>query len=366
MINMEYVTSIRQMLQSSAEFSRNRKTLNTCKTSVQSVKVNYAGINQSLKRIAQEIETECQLMGQMALVLEDSTLSYQKYEEQIAKLECKSISQTSADQKKSDEEKDSDNGFFKGTLFDYIATWSNGWKLVGNVGAVGGVISGIGSLVTRDGSAKDYITALKYFVSAAGNGAVAIGKGGAEGFRYATGMNDALAKIQPGTFGKGVKSSIASQIDDLNFAKADGAAGKFKTATKWAGHILTVASNGVENYEEYKKGDISAGRAMGETVVESAVDIAVGIGATAVVTAGLSALGVVAAPAVLVGAGAAAITIGANAVCEWATGGKNLGEVAADFVCDVGEGAINLAKKAKNKIKETFTAPWKGFCGAFA
>lgn len=365
------------MLQSAEEFSENRIALKKCRISVENVTVNNIGINNTLRRICAEINWECDMMNRMSHILEASGLLYEKYEEKLLELEAEPVSQPSSEREKSNDEKDSDNeNEIGGVVFDYIATWKNCWKMVGNVGAVGGVISGTGTLLTGNGTVKDFVSAAKYFVSAAGNGAVAILKGGAEGAKYAVGWHDALAKIQPDTFGKGVKASISSQVDDLDYVNAKGAAGKVRSATKWAGHLLTVASNGVENYYEWKENGISSGRAVAETVVESAVDITVGIGATAVITAGASAaaaaLGTtIALPALAVGAGAAAITIGANAVCKWATakyGGeaKDLGEIAADAVCNIGEGAINIAKKAKNKIIDTFTASWKGLCGAFA
>lgn len=352
--NMEYVASINPMVQNSIIFSHNKKSLEKYRSSVQSIRVNYPEINRTLICIAREIENESRLMYQMQLILEKSTSLYQRYEEKIR------------DYTDGKQEKDEPK-----SLVDHIATWSNLWKLVGNFGAVGGAVSGIASFITGSGSAKDNISASKYLVSALGTGVVAVSKGGSDGLRYVAGFNNGLDKIDTSSFGKAIKSSLGKQMDDLQFSKQSGGAGKLKTATKWAGHVLTVAANGVENYNEFKEGGISGERAVAETIVESAVDIGIGIGATAVSTAAVSViagvLGVTAAPAVVVGLGAAAITIGANAICKWATGkfggeSKDLGEVAADFVCDVGEGAINLAKKAKNKIKDLISVPWKDRC----
>ena len=355
---MEFVTSISEMLEKSNKFSKNQNALNGYKNAVQRIRVNYTEINKTLKSIGEEIDVAAKLMQQMAIVLESSTELYKKYDGQISKLECKPL--------ETGGKRDNETCGLEGENANEIFTFSDLWKLVGTVGAVGGIASGVGSLITGEGSAKDYISVSKYLIGAVGTGAVAIKNGGIEGIKYAVGLNDAMDKIEIGSFGKGFNSSIAKQMDDLGFVKSNGKVGKLKTATKWAGHILTVAANGIENYNEYQNDGITAERAVKETVIESGVDIAIGIGATAVTTGVLSALGIAAAPAVLVGAGAVAITVGANAVCKWATGGKDIGELVADTVCDIGEGITELKEKAANAVRDKVTVAWKNICGAFS
>lgn len=365
---MEFVTNINVMMRNSDEFFRQQRALTTCKAAVQRVKVNYAGINSTLRSISEEIEKESQWMQQMARVLESSTLLYQKYEEQNAKMDCRPLSQNDINSivsptgQGSNIDAGKDPGTKAKSVSSNASTW---WKFISNVGPVGAAVSVIGSLITGNGSAKDYISSAKYFVSAVGSGAVAVSKGGAEGLKYAFGLNDGMSKINTSSFGSGVKSYLSKQLDDLNFAKAEGKVGTFKTATKWAGYLLTVAGNGVENYKELKEDGISASRAVQETVIESAVDIALGIGAAAVTTGVLSALGFVAAPAVVVGLGATLITVGANAICKWATGGKDIGEVVADTICNIGDGISKIKNKAKKAIKSKVSAAWRGICGAF-
>lgn len=136
-----------------------------------------------------------------------------------------------------------------------------------------------------------------------------------------------------GNFWGKFQESFAKQFD---FSLPEGAttADKVKLGTKWAGYALTLISNGIDNYEEYKDGQISGGRAVAETAIETGVDIAISAAATAAVSAAAVALGATAAPAIAVGIGAAAVTWAANGVCKWITGGKDIGEVVADAICD--------------------------------
>lgn len=147
------------------------------------------------------------------------------------------------------------------------------------------------------------------------------------------------------TFGSYLENALKQEVSDFNPATtaANGArnlssgAQVAKAAAKWGGVALSGVTQGYENYQEYKSGEISAGRAVAEGVIETGVDVGLGIGATAAVGAGLAAAGVVAAPALVVGGIATAAVIGVNAIAKKASGGKDLGELASDFICDGAE-----------------------------
>lgn len=147
------------------------------------------------------------------------------------------------------------------------------------------------------------------------------------------------------TFGSYLENALKHELSDFNPATAaeNGArnlssgAQVAKAAAKWGGVALSGVTQGYENYQEYKSGEISAGRAVAEGVIETGVDVGLGIGATAAVGAGLAAAGVVAAPALVVGGIATAAVIGVNAIAKKASGGKDLGELASDFICDGAE-----------------------------
>lgn len=127
-----------------------------------------------------------------------------------------------------------------------------------------------------------------------------------------------------------------------------------KPVCKWAGAAFSTLTNGMENFQEF---DGFTGRMIGETVVETVTDVGMDIAVGAAVSAGVTALavaaGVAGAPAVVVGA----VTVGAvwalNSLCSWATGGKDVGEVVADFVCDTAEKLGDAAKNLWGRIKQS-------------
>lgn len=153
------------------------------------------------------------------------------------------------------------------------------------------------------------------------------------GFGFSTYMPDGT--VAGKKFAEYLKIAVKKETDDFigatdDLVKTSGA------VAKWAGNILTGITNGVENYQEYKSGKISGGRAWAETGIETAVDIAIGAGATVVTGAAIAAAGVTAAPAIVVAGGAALVVAGVNWISETITG-KDIGEVVADGVCNIGK-----------------------------
>ena len=148
-------------------------------------------------------------------------------------------------------------------------------------------------------------------------------------------------------FKKEASSYVFENGDDMT--KAARVGDKISVGAKWAGGILTLAGSAVGNYSEYKSGDISGGRAVAETVMETAVDIGADMAISAGVTAAAAALGVTAAPAIAVAGVTVVAKWGLDCVCEsiW---GKSFTETTSDFVLDTGEklvsGAKDLAKGA--------------------
>lgn len=132
-------------------------------------------------------------------------------------------------------------------------------------------------------------------------------------------------------------------------SKADWA----KPVCKWAGAAISTITSGIENYKEF---DGFSGRMLGETVVETATDIGVGMIVKGAVGAGAAAIaaaaGVAGAPAVVVGAATVAVTWALNWGCSKLTGGKDIGEVVGDFVCDKAEQIGDGAKRLWERITE--------------
>ena len=181
-------------------------------------------------------------------------------------------------------------------------------------------------------------------------------KGFKEGTKSFIGLTPYFAK---GTelgkgFGKhfidGLKTEVSKYADVSSASKTIG------TVAKWAGVAAEVVSEGFENYDEYKKGGITARRAVAETVIESGVDIGLGIAASGATGAALAAVGV-AAPAVAVAAVAGVAVWGVNKIVTHFTG-KDIGEHVADFYCDHIEGAVKTVKKVGKTIVKWAKSIW--------
>lgn len=134
-------------------------------------------------------------------------------------------------------------------------------------------------------------------------------------------------------------------LDSMNLSNKTTTAGKISSACKWAGYAMSFVVSGVENYEEFG-GDMGA-RFWGETVTEGIVDIGLGIAAGVAAAAILPA----SAPAIVVGAAAAGVVWLADEVL-------NVDEIAADFVCDVAEGAVEVVQNVGETIADGVESAW--------
>ena len=356
---MKFSVNINGTIRIVSELEMQSQLLNNYRNMVQTVKNNCpcsgnvrTMLIKSLNDILTEMENERSLYGTIGRVLEQNVSCYRTYEENMAKCEKTSVSW--GNNVKSYGEADADSNSDKISYW----TWADFWKLIGNAGMIGGTVSAIGNVITGGTDAKNILKSLKFVNSVVGGGAKAVQSGTLTQWQTWVGLQKGINfdKLSSTSFSNVFKESWNKQfIDDLgfNFDGTQTTADKVKVGTKWAGHIISLATNALDNYEEFQwQGVEVAVRGTTETVIETAVDIGISAAATAAVSAGLVALGFVGAPALVVGAGAALVTWAANGICKWVTGGKDIGEVAADFVCDVGEGAINLAKQGLEKAKE--------------
>lgn len=166
------------------------------------------------------------------------------------------------------------------------------------------------------------------------------------------GLNDVFS-------GTASKASSWSTRFYNNFHKLKGPfesykSGGHKGTCAWAGLALTVASNGISNYNEYKSGSVSAERAVAETITETAIDIGKNWLIGAAVAAGVAAT-VGSAPVLVVGALTVGVSMGLDYACKKITGAnggeeKGLTETVSDLVLDVGSAAIEAGKKAVSGI----------------
>ncbi len=159
-------------------------------------------------------------------------------------------------------------------------------------------------------------------------------EGWGQALREGVGLAEYFTKGTSRTVWGAIKQEMKEFVDFSSTAKGA------KAVAKWAGVAVTGIFNGVENYEEYQTGQISSGRAVAETVIETVADVAVGTVATAaaatLIGAAATALGATMTPVIAVGAAAAGIVVGANWLCEKVFD-KDIGECFADAFCDAGK-----------------------------
>ena len=220
--------------------------------------------------------------------------------------------------------------------------WNDLWKHVGSFGIVGNLISTIGGAITEKDPWKK--------VLGISGGVAKVTEKVANGFSKSDFDWTGFAQ---GT-GKTLKESFASQIDKYNFGAAEKVSDKIAVGAKWAGAIVTVATKAYDNIVVNKEGN-STGRAIAETVGESAVTIGLGIAVGAVV-------GTIGAPAVVTGA----ITVGVLWAIDRgfeAVTGKNAAEFISDTVLDGAQKVVDFASNAGKTIGNAVSSAGKKLGG---
>lgn len=203
--------------------------------------------------------------------------------------------------------------------------WGNVWDLVEKGGVVGSFIATIGSIVT--GGVSDFGDGTKVVKNVLG---------------FASEVVDSIPKSDASfdwktLFGLNSKDlSVSDIFDGYKIDSSKTGAENFSAVAKWAGIALSAI---IEGYENFTDEDNQGWRKWGETIGETAVGVGLGIGASVLVTAGLSAVGIASAPALVVGTLGAGVVIAVNETCEWLTG-KDFGEFMSDMVLDVGEAIV--------------------------
>ncbi len=167
------------------------------------------------------------------------------------------------------------------------------------------------------------------------------------------------AALDKGSSAEKYLKRFAENADDVLTDTFDG----FKTAgglvKEVGGIVLDAIGNGFENMEEYKSGEISKGRAIAETVMETAVDWGKDLALAATVGAAVGSI--VPGPGTVVGvaSGVAVVLVSnaADAVCEWITG-KDVTELVSDAILDAEEKRIDFLQEQGRKIADKAGALW--------
>ena len=225
-------------------------------------------------------------------------------------------------------------------------SWSDLWKAVGSAGIVGSIVSGIGGIFTADGLAKKVLGAAKGAAKVTGTIAGAISKNSFDWF----GLASKASKDVPKT----IWESLGKEADKYKLGKATNVSGKVAVAAKWAGGAVTVASTAYDNLVVNKEGN-STGRAIAETIGESAVKIVGG----ALITSAAAMLG---GPAIVTAGVAVGATWLINRAFEAATG-KDAAEAISDFVLDTGKALYDGAKTVAQNVGNAISSAGKKIGG---
>jgi len=224
--------------------------------------------------------------------------------------------------------------------------WKNTWDVVSSFGSVGSAIAFIGSLITGATCPNESINGF----NVAKRLAKLINKGGKI-------ISESSWDWKSLTEWKVVDRANFDPFKGYSFGNAKGVVGKLSVAAKWAGDIITVLCNAHENIIENDEGN-SAIRAVFETIGESAVEIGVGIGVTALLT-------YVGAPVAV----AAAVTVvakwGLDALCKEFNDGKDFAETVSDAVLDAGEAVIDWTTSTAKKIGDGAKKAGETVCNWF-
>lgn len=256
-------------------------------------------------------------MGKLARGLDELAQLYDTYENNLKEPKT----QAEADEQGIGKEEESKSPFpdwkevikwlsKKSVPFSLIATWNGFGK-----GGWGGFVDGTKNLLYAIGN-----TASSLF-----------GKGtGSENLLKFLGLN----KNGVGGLGESWNKWLSGMKIGENATLAE----KTAVVCKWAGYAMSFVGEAVDNAEEFGDNFYKDGRFWGETVIEGATDVALGIGAGILVAAALPA----SAPAIVVGAAGAAVVWAGNALVEGLTG-QDIDEWVSDLV--YGDGKVAEVKE---------------------
>lgn len=318
-------------------------------------------LKNNIRELSEQVSQEKQLVRLCYSSLETIVSEYQRTE--------KNLVSTNGVQKVTINTKPENSSSEKTMVPEWV---KNMWKLVGKAGPVGKGIQTVGKFAADIAFGTFSAKTIANATSDIWNTAWDVGKNIS---KMKTDKSSVTWKEWLG-FGSGNVGKIAhSNIGAVNRAK-HGAASNWKHAIRElntksgrikqvGGIVLAGVVNGFSNYDEYAKKysegkvtkEYAVGRAVLETVGETAVDWGKNILIGSAVAAGFAAAGV-AAPAVAVGAVTVGISIAADWACKKITGKfggeeKGVTELVSDTIIDLGEKFV----KAKENVVSSI---WSG------
>lgn len=230
-------------------------------------------------------------------------------------------------------------------------------KIIGGTNVIGGVAPLLyygGKGINGDGTS--ILKAMKQLTSAIGDvGKLVIdGAGKVEWAKKLLGIES----ITKGTTDKSFATFLQKELDKYSFSAQETTGGAFKVVTKWAGVLLSAATNAVSNYNEFN-GDLSNVRFWEETAMETGVDIAKGVLISAAVGMVAAAIGATA-PAwgPIVAATSVVASLGLDALVKKATG-KTATEYISDTILDTGHAIASWLESVTNGASYNVVGAWR-------
>ena len=318
---------------------------------------SLAGVCAPLGVIQQATVNQGRYMRGMSTALYSCVREYESAEQKINGVRVPSVSQVIIDSAAGvvSPAPDADTGWKP--HWDKVNWWSwkDTWNIPKQFGIVGKTIGTIGGLITGGFNPKNILSTAKDAASVVEKTAKAF-SGSSFDWKKLFGFEAAITSDTPKNFFK----AFGEEAGKYNFGNATKVGEKIAVGAKWAGGILTVVTTGWDNFTDKSN---STGRAVAETIGESAVKIGGGMVISAGVTAGAAALGFVGAPAVAVGLVTVGVTWGINRVSETLTG-KGAAELISDTVIDTGIGIAKGVKKGVTYAGKAITNAGKAIGNA--
>lgn len=303
---------------------------------------NYRGVESALSKIADNLDKQRRQMKQYGGMLQNIIKAYKDTETAIVD----SASPVKRVEKALDGIQDLETDLFSKfgvigstavSVTDLIKAWASG------------EIEG-----------KDALKLVKSLISNGGRVAGTLGteKNKRDWIKCLTGMSsDTMADkldISPDAkIGVQWEAYAKDKISDYSFSKAKGVGKKVQVGAKHAASFLSFIMRGMDNIEE--QGGVLTGRAVEETVVETAVDWAgdFAIGSLVALALGPGA------PVIAVSLATVGVAWAVDTIVESITGEKTV-ELISDAICDTAEKVGNAVAEWGKSTWDTMTRFFSG------
>lgn len=236
-------------------------------------------------------------------------------------------------------------------------------KCCGQFGTVGNTISAWGRLVTEGVNGKTILGVAKSSIANYGTYAqtafetqdisikstmLGIGKNVSENIK----LDQEIYK--KASMGYRLKDSaqayLKNDIKKYAFSENNTLGKNLSVMAKWAGVVVSLGKNAIDNRAEYERGDISLERSYLETVSETVVELGLGTFSSAIVNSAIIAAGFSSTPVVVAGVATVGVVWAANAITEYLTSIHGEKKSFKEFISD---GILDISEVILSKVNDT-------------